>query len=113
VTISGHWTGSVHFHDLDAWSPHCEPTATAVFTQGPPVYGSPVSASVHNNCVDAEFQGSLRDDGALVGEMTVRAGSLHGAASGTFYWHSLYLDVPVFQAADTSQVGGFSITMHR
>ena len=85
ATISGNWTGTVQYFDLDYWWPHCTSGATATFGQGPPVYGSLVSASIHTNCVDASFQGTLQDDGTLTGEVTVKLGDLRGAASGSFW----------------------------
>jgi len=113
ATIDGHWTGSVAYYDLDYWWPNCTPEATATFSQGPPLHGSPISADIHTNCVDAAFEGTLQDDGTLIGEVTVRSGALHGAASGTFTGRSLFLKVPVFPGANGSQVGGFTLQMHR
>jgi len=103
----------VHYEDLDYWWPHCTPEAVATVSQGPPLYGSLISADIHTNCVNAVFQGTLQEDGTLVGEVTLRPGALRGAASGTFSGSSLFLEVPVFPGTDGSQIGGFTLRMHR
>jgi hypothetical protein len=113
--ISGTWTGTVQYHDLDWWS-ECPSPASATFSQE----GSTITGTIRTDCLNAHFQGSLQQ-GRLAGRVTLTSGKFAetGASSGEANSFYIYLDTRLLDVTpspcgqQTCQVGGFAISLSR
>jgi hypothetical protein len=124
LTLTGTWTGTVRYRDLDWWSPCGDPafdpehSATAIVSQN----GSSITAYVSTRCIhSATFQGTL-DNGHLSGSIRFQSGAglqtgtstgSAGAALISLLTPALQIDPSYCPGMSVCQVGGFDLELSR